>query len=410
MALEKLHSTVCIIGAGPAGASTSIFLSKLGIEHIIIDGATFPRDKVCGDGLDMKSIRMLNHIDPNIIPNEIMPNPNFTPSWGMRYITTNGKNIDFAYKPPAGKENECPFFITKRFYFDNFLIQKINSATALFRQGTIVKTIAKEGADWKIIATSSTGEVEITCQMLVGADGDHSTLLRYLGDRKINREHYASSVRQYWKNVAGTHPDNLLEFYYAPNIPMGYFWIFPLGNGEANVGYGITSSIASKQHLNVRNTFAELIEKDPALSHRFKYATPIAPVEGWGIPLASLKRKVVGDGWLLVGDAASMVSPNTGEGIGTGMMTGYIAAKFIDKGIKAKSFSEGTLANYSREVFKRMEQEIKSYEFNLRHPGITNTFMGFFVRDNFICRIGFNYIMKGWLKTAYQKEVTVNLD
>ncbi|MFX6011124.1 FAD-dependent monooxygenase, partial [Acinetobacter baumannii] len=69
--MKIIKSLICIIGAGPAGASTSIFLSKLGIEHIIVDAATFPRNKVCGDGLDNKSLRMLNHIDPNIIQNEL---------------------------------------------------------------------------------------------------------------------------------------------------------------------------------------------------------------------------------------------------------------------------------------------------------------------------------------------------
>lgn len=408
--MQKIEANICIIGAGPAGATTSIFLSKLGIEHLIVDAATFPRNKVCGDGLDMKTIRMLNHIDPNIIPNEILTDKNFNPSWGMRSISPKGKNRDFCFNSPAGEENKVPFFVSKRFYFDNFLIKNIDAKTADFRQGTKVNSISKEGDKWKLLASNSNGDLEITCKLIVGADGDHSTVLKYLGDRKINRKHYWGSVRQYWKNVEGTHEGNLLEFYYPEDKPMGYFWIFPLANGEANVGYGITSEIAAKYNLNIRNTFRGIINKDPAIANRFKNAEPIGEEEGWGIPVASLKRKVVGDGWLLVGDAASMVSPNTGEGIGTGMMTGFIAAKFIEKGLNEGNFSESTMGNYSREVFKRMEGEIKSYNFYLRHLGLSNFIMNNLISDNFLYQQGFKHIMKGWLATAYDKEVTVDLD
>ena len=87
----NIKTKVCIIGAGPAGTSTSIFLSRMGIEHVMVDAAVFPRDKICGDGLDIKTVRMLNHIDPDIIPNEILKNPEFTPSWGFRLLLDNKK-------------------------------------------------------------------------------------------------------------------------------------------------------------------------------------------------------------------------------------------------------------------------------------------------------------------------------
>ena len=409
---EKIESTICIIGAGPSGAATSIFLSKMGIEHIIVDAATFPRDKVCGDGLDMKTIRMLHLIDPAIIKEEIYhDNINFAPSWGMRSISAKGVNRDFAYQPTSGEEWKCPFFVSKRFFFDDFLVKKLDSKTAAIRFGAKVTKIVRDGKQWKVFANKGNDQaIEITCKLIVGADGDHSVVLRHLGDRKINRQHYAGSVRQYWKNIEGIHEKKLLEFYYPSNIPMGYFWIFPLANGEANVGYGIPSAIAAKNNLNIKQIFRELIEKDAALAPRFKNATPIDSIQGWGIPLASLKRKVVGDGWLLVGDAASMVSPNTGEGIGTGMMTGYIAAKFIERAIKLNQYDEQVLGNYSREVYKRLSSEIRHYNFYYQYPGVSNFIINHLISDSYLNQKGFDYLMKGWLNTAYNASLTVNLD
>ncbi len=63
-----VYSTkICIVGAGTAGATTSIFLAKMGIPHMIVDAAIFPRDKICGDGLDLNVVRVLNHIDPDLV-------------------------------------------------------------------------------------------------------------------------------------------------------------------------------------------------------------------------------------------------------------------------------------------------------------------------------------------------------
>ena len=72
MTAQKIKTPICIIGAGPAGASTSIFLCKMNIEHVIVDAAVFPRDKICGDGIDLNAIRVLNHIDTAIVDKELM--------------------------------------------------------------------------------------------------------------------------------------------------------------------------------------------------------------------------------------------------------------------------------------------------------------------------------------------------
>lgn len=94
METEKIKTKICIVGAGPAGATTSIFLSKMGIPHVIVDAADFPRDKVCGDGLDLNVVRVLNHIDPAIVENELSEKNAFTASEGMRFILPNGKHVN----------------------------------------------------------------------------------------------------------------------------------------------------------------------------------------------------------------------------------------------------------------------------------------------------------------------------
>ena len=411
MLTEKLQSVVCIIGAGPAGSSTSIFLSKLGIHHIIIDVASFPRNKVCGDGLDMKSIRMLNQIDPSIFQNEILKDPSFTACNGVRLIHPSGKNRDYVIDRKLAKPHYHPFYVSKRMDFDHFLVKKIDKTFANLLTETKAKSIEKTTDGWKIIAENNNGELEINCKLLVGADGDHSLLLRHLGERKIDRKHYAGSVRQYFKGVGDMHPDNLLEFYFPKKYPFSYFWIFPLPNGEANVGYIMVSKYASEKNYNIRKIFAELITTDPILKQRFANATPTGEEEGWGLPLSSLQRKAYGDGWLLVGDAASVVSPSNGEGIGNAMMSGYIAAEFIAKAIKLDNFEEGTFKNYQRELYRPLKEEIDRYNKYIdKKPEWSNWLINNLIMDNFVTQKLYKKFMQKWMETAYEKRIKVIVD
>lgn len=410
MKIETIHTKVCIVGAGPSGAATSIFLSKEKVPHIIIDAARYPRDKVCGDGLDLKAITMLNHIDRSIVQNELKPNGKIQACWGFRLINPKGKYTEFVFKPSIGNENKPPYGVSKRFSLDNILVEKLDPVFSTFLQETKAIKLERIGQKWHTLVEKRGIQTIIISDLIVGADGDHSIVLKNVGERKINRDHYAGGVRQYWQDVKGIHEKNLMEVYYPKKFPMSYFWIFPLGDGLANVGYGILSSVAVKNNYNIREVFTELIKNDPILQSRFIDAKAMDNVSGWGLPLASLRRKCSGNGWLLVGDAASMISPTTGEGVGTGMQTGFIAAKFINRAIIENKFNESIFRNYDREIYKRMEDDIKLFNLSML---VSPKMMGWAMNNI----IPFNYFKKlfqrkvgQWLNSAYNKEIKVNLD
>ncbi|MDB5192571.1 MAG: geranylgeranyl reductase family, partial [Segetibacter sp.] len=173
--MSTIQTKICIIGAGPAGATTSLFLAKKEIPHLILDAADFPRDKVCGDGLDLKVIRVLNQLDPSYT-NEILTDPNFAKAWGATIIISKDKKNKFNLTPTT---NGYPFFlVSKRAYFDNFLVSKLNPTYADFRPATKVKKLTRENDKWIIIAQTESGDLKIHADLIVGADGDHSTVLR----------------------------------------------------------------------------------------------------------------------------------------------------------------------------------------------------------------------------------------
>lgn len=413
MQSQKIKTTICIIGAGPAGATVSIFLCKMGIKHTIVDAAQFPRDKVCGDGLDLNTIRVLNQIDPAIIEKELLARKNsFTTSQGFRFILPNGRKVDIMRSHKNGNPdhtNKPVFFVSKRSDFDNLLVSKIDQRVADLRLATRIEKITRE-AVWKLEGLGPDGKIEIETDFLIGADGDHSLVLKYLGERTIDRNNYAGAVRQYWKGVQGMHPDNLLEVYFPKRLPLSYFWIFPLPDGNANVGYGMASNYIAKHNINVRKAFEELIKTDPVLVPRFEKAEAQETVKGWGIPMSGKGRKAYGEGWLLVGDAASLVCPTSGEGIGSGMISGYVAAKFLQKAVEQNDFSEKTFTHFNREIHKRLLTEEKVYRFVNRIPpwlfswGI-NAVLSTWLFKYWLSKKA----MKKWIDTAYTKEIDVKL-
>jgi geranylgeranyl reductase family protein len=410
---EKIKTTICIVGAGPAGATTSIFLCKMGIAHVIVDAAVFPRDKICGDGLDLNAIRVLNHIDRSIVEKDMMGDKaNFSASEGFRFILPGGRNVDITRKQ-KGKpfENKPMFFVSKRSNFDNLLVGKINPAIANLLLATRIEKICRKENGWILEGKNATGNIEIETDFLIGADGDHSVVLKHLGQRTIDRNHYVGAVRQYWKGLEGLHQHNLLEVHFPPKLPLSYFWIFPLPNGKANVGYGMTSNYISKKNINVRKELENFIKSDPILADRFKNAEPEETVKGWGLPLSGSSRKVNGDGWLLVGDAAALVCPTSGEGIGMGMISGYVAAKFLQRAAQQNNFSEKMFTQYHREIHKRLKTEEKFFRFFNFIPAWLFSF-----GINMVLSISFfkywltSRVMHKWVDTAYNKEIEVNLN
>ncbi len=402
--MKTLTTNVCIIGAGPAGTTTSIFLSKFRIPHIIVDAAEFPRDKVCGDALDLRAIRILNHIEPGFVKNEICQNENFSKSYGVII------NISEKKKARLSPDSPYPFLcMSKRKYFDNFLLSKIDTEYATLMTGTKVEKIDFSEKEKTVFAKNAQGSIVIKAKMIVGADGDHSVVLRELGQREINRSHYAGGLRQYWKGISGV-SENFVELYLPKSLPLAYLWIFPLPGGEANVGCGLLSSLIAKESVDLKKLFDDIIKKDPVMSARFKNAAPLEKPAGWGIPLASLKRKAFGDGWLLTGDAASLVCPTTGEGIGPAMRSGYIAAHFINSAIEKNDFSENTFRNYEREIYKDLEREIRMFERIKKRPGFYNFFIKAASRNS-IFRWYFKRTSPKWIRTAYEgTPVKVNID
>ncbi len=291
---------------------------------------------------------------------EIAANPNeYTPSWGVKFIAPNYKYIDIPFKSDISKEKHAPGFIAKRVDFDNFLVSKINPQYATFWQNTELKEVLPVDGGHVLHLKKDGKEITVFAKLVIGAEGDRSIIGKKLGGIKMEPEHYCAGIRAYYTGVEDMHPQNYIELHFLDELLPGYFWIFPLPNGGANIGAGILSKSASKKKVNLREGMLKIIAENPQIAPRFANAKLEGKIQGWGLPLGSKKRPLSGNGFLLTGDAGSLIDPFTGEGIGNAMICGRFAAQAIKKALDTNDFSANTLAQYDEDVYRYLWSELK---------------------------------------------------
>jgi len=351
---------VIIVGAGPAGVGTSIYLSLAGIHHIIIDKETFPRDKVCGDAVSGKSAFVLRKANPSWLP-EIYQHPEvYAPSKGIIFAAPNGKTLQM----PFGENNRpgelAPGFTATRLDFDHFLFQKIDRRFATVYDGANVSLIERNEKGVRVVFEKADEVFEVQADLIVGADGDKSMVRKAFIHQGTSPKAYAVGLRAYYKGIAGLDANNYIELHFLPEVLPGYFWIFPLPNGMANVGLGILSERIREKKINLRELMLKAIAESPSISHRFKDAELIGKIQGWGLPMGMEKQPVSGDHFLLTGDAASLIDPFSGEGIGNALYSGMLAAEAIGKALENKTYDTAFLkAHYDDLLYKRLWDELR---------------------------------------------------
>jgi flavin-dependent dehydrogenase len=178
-------------------------------------------------------------------------------------------------------------------------------------------------------------------------------------NNKLEHKHYSAGLRIYYKNVTNFHKENFIELHFFKAILPGYLWIFPLPNNEANVGIGMLSSYVSKKKVNLKKVLQDLIKTHPNLKERFKNAEPLETIKGFGLPLGSKKRKISSNRVLLLGDAAGLIDPFSGEGIANAIRSGRVAAEHLKQCIKLNDFSAKMNLNYDKEIYRLMQKEFK---------------------------------------------------
>ncbi len=353
---NDIHTEVLIIGAGPAGSSAALFLSKFNIPCVLADKATFPRDKICGDALSGKVMELLRKLDP-VLATELGEDENAIGSYGVIFGAPNRATLRVPFKKDVNALKQAPGLVSKRLYFDNFLFERAKKKTnILCLENTELRKFSYENDAWKVVTQEGT---QIKSKLILAADGEHSEFAKQFGSISHQLEDKCFGLRAYFKNVKGLDEQNFIELHFFERLLPGYFWIFPLPNGDANIGLGIRSDYVQKHKVSLPKLFKELLETEPMLQERFSDAEQVGSVKLCGLPLGSKKWSVSGHAFMLLGDAASLIDPFTGEGIGNAMFSGMYAAEQVKKCLQEQNVSASFMSQYDEVLFHRLWPELQ---------------------------------------------------
>ncbi|TGE29586.1 NAD(P)/FAD-dependent oxidoreductase [Hymenobacter metallicola] len=353
------HVDICILGAGPGGATAALHLATAGQPVLLLDKAVFPRDKICGDALSGKVLSELRRLGPDLV-SRLSASAGQVPSWGIDFFAPNGQRLAVPFKPRYTKTVDAAAgHVMKRLDFDNFLVEEVRQRPEIELLEGVDVAQPEQAADGRWLLRTAAGEALASARLLLVANGAQSAFARQIAGHALEPAHHCAGVRAYYEGVTGLSPDNFIELHFIQDFLPGYLWVFPLPNGQANVGAGMLTKAVSAKKVNLRERMTEMLATHPALKDRFKGARRLGPIKGFGLPLGSKRRVISGNGYLLLGDAASLIDPFSGEGISHAMVSGRHAADWATRALAANDTAASFLQQYDAAVYRRLGQELR---------------------------------------------------
>ncbi len=347
--MNKTYDLI-IVGAGPAGTSAALYARQHGLSALLLEKESFPRDKICGDAISGKSMTILQELglldEVQKLPGALIESILFgSPA---SYFTQIGLMGDKRKGVPSG-------LVIRREIFDTFLFNKA-SETCDTLQNFKVRDIEIDDDSVKVSGVdSSGGNRAFSGRIAIGADGFNSIIARKMGLYRHEPEHWVVALRQYWRNVEMT--GDCIEIHYTKTTQPGYFWIFPLENGMANVGVGMLHKTIKEKNIDLKDVLKQTINSQD-FAARFKNAEKLEEPRGWNLPVGSTHRINHGKRFMLLGDAAGLIDPFTGEGIGNALFSAKYAVETAAAAIKQNDFSMAKLAVYDKLIWDRLGNEL----------------------------------------------------
>lgn len=331
---------VIVVGAGPSGSAAAASLARRGHDVLLLDRADFPRDKACGDGIPSGAIEILYSLGMA----EKVEAANFYPAHRLLLSSPDGHILEAPLKPSA---NGAHAYVVPRLQFDVLIQQHAVESGAEFCRAQVKEPIIEDGRVVGVRARMNGAVQDIRARMVIAADGVTSVVTRSLRPDKHEDRHRAVALRAYIEDI--DEKPNEVEFYLYKDILPGYAWIFPLGEGRANLGLGMRLD-RFRDHQRSLEEMVGVFMEMPAIKQRLRRGGDLRDVAVWQLNFGSQDMRRAYEGALLIGDAAGLINPLTGGGIHNGLMSAVMAADVIHEGLRVGDLSLPYLRTYERRM------------------------------------------------------------
>lgn len=386
---------ILIVGGGPSGSGAALYARRHGLRTLLLERATFPRDKACGDSISGKSLAVLDELG-------LLPAVTELPGAAVRRVllgSPDGTEAVFdmgtqPYRDPlTGGRSPAGGLVIQRRAFDALLFERARQAGTDCVEGFAVRDLVIEagrvvGVSGQVGRRGAGGETrEYRAPLVLACDGANSAVARRAGLQSHAPRHCSIAVRGYYRDVEVETGRN--EVYFAERIMPGYLWIFPLGNGLANVGVGMLHSALRGQDLDLGEALAH-VTSQPPFGERFAAARLLGRPATWPLPLGSRRQPCSAAGLLLLGDAAGLVDPFSGEGIGNALYSARLAIEVAVEAHAAGDFAAEFLARYGQRLWQALGPELKvstRMQKAGRWPPFLNWLLGKAARSDDVARL-----------------------
>lgn len=382
-----LHFDVIVVGGGPGGSAAANYAAKGGNRVLLLEKAVYPRDKTCGDAVGGKSLKHVEELGVKPLV-EMTPHNRVT---GIIFSSANGQQIHCSL-PEEEIENKEAGYALPRKQFDYMMFQKATESV-LGNGGSVIQdftvtnvNVEGAGASQKIVGVtgiiggkrSGNESLTFTAALTVGAGGYTCPVAKTVTETCHNEPmrddlHYCGAYREYWVDVGGCEGEQIpIEIHFIKEVIPGYWWVFPVGVNEegktvVNVGIGMVIDEMNKQSVKLKKLQKWVIEEHPVFSKRFENATMIkGSGKGHQLPFGSPRknppsfqpRRSAMAGAICVGDAASLVDPFSGEGVGNALVSAKMAITHFDKDAHSDGLPTEVAEAYMKTLWAELGPEL----------------------------------------------------
>ncbi|HET7009348.1 MAG TPA: NAD(P)/FAD-dependent oxidoreductase [Anaerolineales bacterium] len=338
---------VIIIGGGPAGSAVGSFLSKAGISNVLLESNNHPRPHV-GESMVMSSVRVFDEIGFL----GTLESEGFVHKYGASWHEIGGREaaITFSEFPQAGIRQPYTYHVD-RSKLDLLMLKHAQNLGTQVIQGVTVKEVLFDGERATGVRVKfADQELELKCRMLVDASGRGTLLGRQLGLKKNDPIFDQFAVHAWFDNVQRGTPDtaDYIHVYFLP-VERGWAWQIPITESITSMGIVAEKEVFRQFRGRPEDYFTHYVQSNAGLAQAMAEAVRLNDYKTEGDYSYTMSR-FIGDGWVLIGDAARFVDPIFSSGVSIALYSAKYASEAIRRAFETGDFSQAAFRPYEEKV------------------------------------------------------------